>query len=147
MKFVRLPKQNVEISIRPITTEVFLRSRHGNPSRLITRNGVSQPITGVSATDAREFAARLGGRLPTKDELVELAALLPNMAIGFACSTRECLSEWLRCEPENGSNNHSSNCILNPSWLRRQNGASTHGAIPNRPHSFVTFRLVRGSIG
>lgn len=143
MEFVRIPELGVEISLRPISREEYWRISLKSMSGLVNNREANIPVTGVSATEARDFAGQMGGRLPTLDEIKALATYVQTISSAFACSKQGCLSEWLDCSPDWVREKTSSNCIVSPSWLRRQNGESPRGSIPNRRMSFVTFRLVR----
>lgn len=144
MKFIQIPGLDIEISLRPISKADY---RLGSQDKWTGSPGSREagaPITGISATEAREFASQMGGRLPTLDEIESLAAYVQNIPSAFACSPQGCLSEWLDCAPDWGKGSASAICIASPQWLKQKNGRSTRGSIPDRPMSFVTFRLVRG---
>ncbi|MHB8086993.1 MAG: SUMF1/EgtB/PvdO family nonheme iron enzyme [Anaerolineaceae bacterium] len=143
MEFVRLQGMDVEISLRPISREEYSRSIQNNRSDLAKNGKPNDPITEVSATEAREFASRMGGRLPTMEEINTLATQVKHITSTFACKSWDCLSEWLDCSPEWLKGDNELNCIVHPAWLRRKNGGSARGSIPNQRTPYVTFRLVR----
>lgn len=144
MKFIRIPGLDIEISLRPVSQADYRLVSQDKWTGSPSSREAGAPVTGISAMEARKFASRMGGRLPTFDEMIALAAYVKNIPSAFACSPQGCLSEWLHCAPDWGKDNASANCITSPQWLKQKNGRSTRGSIPDRPMSFVTFRLVRG---
>jgi len=143
MEFVRLQGLDVEISIWPVSREEFLRKAQNNRPGFANKEKSKDPVTEVSASEAREFASRMGGRLPKLEEMKSLAKQVNHITSAFACATWDCLSEWLDCSPEWSKEDHGLNCIVHPAWLRRKNEGSGRGAIPDQRMPNVTFRLVR----
>lgn len=140
MEFVNLPELGVQILLRPVSFEDYRLSIRNDISELSKKGNARRPVIGVSAKEAREFAARMGGRLPKLEEMTALVMNLKSYSSIFACSSKSCLSEWLDCVPDWAMEN---NCIINPAWLQNRNGLCARGSIPNRRMSFVTFRFVR----
>lgn len=92
-------------------------------------------------------------RLPTLDDMLALADHAHHgwqagdtpidLQQGVVTDDRRPLSEWLQCVSDHGDGRAGLRCVANPSWLRREGGASTRGALSEGRYSFVTFRLVR----
>ncbi len=143
MEFIRLLGSEVEISLRPVSHEEYFRSLQNVGSEKSKNKKPNDPITEVSASEAREFATRMGCRLPTLEEINTLATQVKHMTSSFACESWDCMSEWLDCSPEWSNGDTGVNCIVHPSWLVRKNSLSTRGSIPDQRMPNVTFRLVR----
>lgn len=140
MEFFRLPEQHVEILLRPVTIEEYIQVIRKDVPRLGRKREAGFPITDVSASEARDFATRIGGRLPKLTEIEILTNLFPFI---FSYSIQRELWEWLDCTPEWARDRTPNNCIVGPSLLQYQNGGKPRGSIPDRRMSFVTFRIVR----
>lgn len=143
MEFVNLHGMDVDISLRPVSLEEYLRSGKNDRSELLKSGKPNDPVTGVSASEAREFASQMGGRLPRLEEIYTLAIQVNYNHSTFACGSWDCLSEWLDCSPEWSGGNNEMNCIVHPAWLRHNNGGSARGSIPDQRAPHVTFRVVR----
>jgi len=160
MDWLRLPERQIEIAVAPVSRADYARFAQETRSPIPPRAGaVTSPVTQVSAEEAGAFAAWLSQRdsydyrLPTLDDMLALADHTHNggsaenkpvdLRQGAVTDDRRPLSEWLYCVPDHGSGGTGLRCVANPSWLRRDGGASVRGALSEGRYSFVTFRLVR----
>ncbi len=157
---MRLPGTPVEISAAPVTWADYARFARETGRQVPKRRGAAtNPVTEVSAADAQAFAGWLSRRegqhyrLPTLEETHALAGQARNGSGLWPCCSgnrrqvlrqpQDCLSEWLDCSPSAANGYNPMNCIVYPAWLLANHRTTPQGALADRGHSFVTFRLVR----
>jgi len=160
MDWLKLPEQQVDIAAAPVSRADYARFAQETRSPIPPRSGApTSPVTRVSAEEAGAFAAWLSQhdgyryRLPTLNDILTLAERADkgespeNMPLDLqqtvVAGDPRPLSEWLQCVPDHGDGRNSLRCVANPSWLRRNGGASVRGALSEGRYSFVTFRVVR----
>ena len=155
-----MPGSTVEISTTPVTRADYMRfaqeTRRPIPQQ---RGSPGSPVTWVTAADADALAEWLSGgdrrsyRLPTLHEMRALAVWARARPHIWPCRStgkghlpqrdQGYLSEWLTCSPVSVGGGTQMRCIAHAAWLLANRPTVAHGALVDRRHSFVTFRLVR----
>jgi len=160
MNWVRVPDSTVEISTTPVTRTDYVRFAQETQRPIPQQRGSpGSPVTWVTAADANAFAEWLSPRdglsyrLPTLPEMRVLAKWARTRPHIWPCRStgkghlpqpdQGCLSEWLNCSPVSVGGGTQMRCIAHPAWLLANRPTVAHGALVDRRHSFVTFRLVR----
>lgn len=158
MQLTSLPDLRVAISTAPVSWAEYTSFARETGRPLPRRPGrPTDPVTGVSATDATAFARWLSQRegrsyrLPQLSEMSTLAVQSQNGLCVWPCQvTRRsgilsdgsrCLSEWLGCAQTGAGN--ALHCMTHPTWLPSKGGQVGRGALADAGYPFVTFRLVQ----
>lgn len=136
--FIHLPESRVDISLVPVSRSDY----YSNGSTAILSRSRSTPITNISASEARAFAARREARLPEVEEFIEFLEILKHGAerVPRLFSPAEWF-EWLNCCPKWGIASREMNCVALISSASMS--LSLRGSMQDRGYPFVTFRIVR----
>lgn len=161
MQWIELSNLNTEIGAAPVDCQTYCAYLSSSDRSLPQCPSTGeQPLVGISASEARAFAAWLTRRdkriyrLPTLHELRELAQQSARGQDSWPCLRNpgaggpipSCSYEWIDCTPDPAGQRARLHCATYPLWLQQPQRRPIRAALVDTALPYATFRLVRTAL-